>query len=63
MVEEGSENMKARRKWDCAVCGKPVIYDSKENTLSCDCETIKIVPLSWYDLREKFERMKEAKPQ
>jgi hypothetical protein len=50
---------KYTRRWDCAVCGKPVIYDTKEYTLSCDCETIKIVPLAWNDLTTKFERLQQ----
>jgi len=48
-----------KRKWDCAVCGKPVIYDPKENTVSCDCGTVKIVPLSLNDIVLNWERIQQ----
>jgi len=30
--------MKYVRKWVCAVCGEAVIVDTKEKTITCDCE-------------------------
>lgn len=29
------------RKWRCACCNAPLIYDAREKTLSCDCSVIK----------------------
>jgi hypothetical protein len=31
-----------KRKWLCAVCNEPVIYDSEAKTVSCKCGTIKL---------------------
>jgi hypothetical protein len=33
-----------KRKWDCAVCGEPVYYDTDTNTLSCGCGQRKTTP-------------------
>jgi hypothetical protein len=33
--------MKHKRKWNCAVCGDSVIFDGKEQTLTCKCGTCK----------------------
>lgn len=43
-----------RRKWNCAVCHKPVIYDSDKKKLSCGCRVIPNVNLTAEEM-EAFE--------
>lgn len=47
-----------RRKWNCAVCGKPVIYDSVKQTLSCKCRNSKctFVNLDAFEPLPKYDR-------
>lgn len=47
-----------RRKWNCAVCGKPVIWDSDAQTLSCGCRTAKctFVNMEAFELLPKYDR-------
>jgi len=47
-----------RRKWRCAVCHKPVIYDSDRQTISCGCEVSRctFVNLEAFEPLPKFDR-------
>lgn len=46
------------RKWNCAVCDKPVIYDSEKGELTCGCCKVKLAvkPL---DLATSFVKLAE----
>lgn len=33
--------MRYVRKWDCSVCGLPVVYDSEADLISCGCGEVK----------------------
>jgi len=48
-----------KRKWNCAVCNKPVIWDSDRHTLSCACgvqTNVTFVNMEAFEPLPKFDR-------
>ena len=48
-----------RRKWNCALCNKPLIWDSDKKTLSCGCGTqtnVSFVNMEAFEPLPKYAR-------
>jgi len=48
-----------KRNWNCAVCNKPVIWDSEAKTLSCACKTqtnVTFVSMEAFTPLPKYDR-------
>jgi endogenous inhibitor of DNA gyrase (YacG/DUF329 family) len=48
-----------RRKWNCGLCGKPVVWDSDKKTLTCGCRTetnVTFVNMEAFELLPKYAR-------
>ena len=48
-----------KRKWNCAVCHKPLIWDSDRKTLSCGCGTqnnVSFVSMEAFEPLPKYDR-------
>jgi hypothetical protein len=48
-----------KRKWNCALCNKPVVWDSDKKTLSCGCGTqnnVTFVSMEVFEPLPKFDR-------